>query len=152
MIRMAQKDGLPGPGNRARGRSLLLIGVVGFLWAARVLAGVPDWDAVADVETVEVLTTDEDGSTRETTVWLLVQDGEAYLRTGHTHWGDNVARSGSLILRIGDEEIPVRVEFIEDEAMRERLTQGFREKYGWSDAMIGWIRGSHPRLMHLVAR
>ena len=54
----------------------------------------PDWNAVSDTETVEVLTEDEDGSLRVTTVWLLVQDDEAYLRTGDTRWGSNVARSG----------------------------------------------------------
>ncbi|HEB90074.1 MAG TPA: DUF2255 family protein [Deltaproteobacteria bacterium] len=131
---------------------LLVVAFVGGPLGATALAGMPDWNGVADVETVEVLTKDQDGAARETTVWLLVQDGEGYVRTGNTTWGGNVVRDGELTLRIGGQEYPLRVEFVEDESARERLTRGFREKYGWSDALIGWIRGSHPRIMHLVSR
>lgn len=112
----------------------------------------PEWNAVADTQTVEVLTEDEDGSLRVTTVWLLVQDGEGYLRTGGTRWGDNIVRSGKLTLRIGESEYPLGVEFEEDDDRRVRITQGFREKYGWSDGLIGWIRGNHPKHMRLVAQ
>ena len=152
MSRKRREDRVSGPRGQRLWLDLLVIGFAGCLMGTGASAGMPDWGAVADVETVEVVTTDEDGSSRETTVWLLVQEGEAYLRTGNTSWGDNVVRTGRLILRIGENEMPLRVEFVEDEAARERLTQGFREKYGWSDAMLGWIRGSHPRLMHLVTR
>ena len=112
----------------------------------------PDWNAVAEIETVEVLTEDEDGSLRVTTVWLLVQDDEGYLRTGGTSWGENVERSGKLTLRIAESEYPLNVEFEEDDDRRARITQGFREKYGWSDGLLGWIRGSHPKHMRLVAQ
>ena len=112
----------------------------------------PDWNAVSDTETVEVLTEDEDGSLRVTTVWLLVQDDEAYLRTGDTRWGGNVARSGELTLRIRDDEYPLNVEFEEDDTRRERIKRGFRDKYGWFDGFISWIRGAHPKHMRLVSR
>ena len=112
----------------------------------------PDWSAVADTETVEVLTEDEDGSLRVTTVWLLVLDGEGYVRTGGTSWGANVVRSGNLTLRIDENEYPLGVEFEEDEDLRARIEQGFRDKYGWSDGLIGWIRGNHPLHMHLVSQ
>ena len=130
----------------------IVVGVLAHSSAATTAVELPDWSAVSDVETVEVLTTDEDGSARETTVWLLVRHGQGYVRTGDTSWGANVVRTGELTLRIGELEYPVRVEFVEDETLRGKLTEGFREKYGWSDALIGWIRGSHPKLMHLVPR
>jgi hypothetical protein len=115
-------------------------------------AQLPDWSAVADTETVEVLTEDEDGSLRVTTVWLLVLDGEGYVRTGGTSWGANVVRSGNLTLRIDENEYPLGVEFEEDEDLRAQIEQGFRDKYGWSDGLIGWIRGNHPLHMHLVSQ
>lgn len=113
--------------------------------------GVP-WADLADVETVEVLTQDEDGESRETVIWLIVVDGEGYIRTGGTSWGDNVARDPNIALRIEETEYRVQAEFVEDDALRETITAAFREKYGWSDAMISPIRGSRPRIMHLLPR
>lgn len=127
----------------------LVLAVAGALVAG---AQEPDWNALSETETVEVLTEDEDGSPRVTTVWLLVQDGEAFLRTGRTSWGSNIVRDGKLTLRVGENEYPLRVEFEEDDARRERIKQGFRDKYGWFDGLIGWVRGAHPKHMRLVSR
>jgi hypothetical protein len=112
----------------------------------------PDWNAVSDTKTVEVVTEDEDGSLRTTTVWLFVQDGEAFIRTGDTRWGRNIVRNGELTLRVGEHEYPLGVVFQEDDMRRERIKQGFRDKYGWSDGLISWIRDSHPKHMRLVSR
>ena len=131
--------------------SVLTLAMV-LLGAFTAQAQKPDWGAVADTETVEVLTEDEDGSLRVTTVWLLVLDGEGYVRTGGTSWGENVVRSEKLTLRIDENEYPLSVEFEEDEDLRARIKQGFRDKYGWSDGLIGWIRGSHPLHMRLVSQ
>ena len=109
----------------------------------------PDWSGYADVEEISAITADEDGSARETTIWLAVVDGRGYIRTGNTTWGDNVDRDQAIAVRVEGTEIPVQVRFIEDEALRERIAATFREKYGWSDAMIGIIRGSHPKIMQL---
>ena len=38
------------------------------------------------------------------------------------------------------------------EAVRSRVVAAFREKYGFSDAMISVIRGSNPRIMALAER
>ncbi len=111
-----------------------------------------DWARYADVETLEVLTTDEDGAPRATTVWLLVQDGEAYLRTGGTTWGGNVGRDPEIALRTGDQEIPVRAEILTDPATRERVANGFREKYGFMDRVAGLFRFGDTRIMRLVPR
>lgn len=130
----------------------MMLFVLAFLGAERVLAQQPDWAALSDLETVEVITRDADGSPRVTTVWLLVLDGEGYVRTGGTSWGDNVVRDRELVLRVGEIEYPMGVEFEEDDEIRERVTQAFRDKYGLSDGLVGWVRGSHPKLMRLVAR
>jgi hypothetical protein len=122
------------------------------LAAAPAAATAPDWNAVAAVDTVEVVTTDEDGALRETTVWLAVVDGEGYVRTSDTSWGGNLVRNPELTLRIEDDEHPLRVEFIEDDALRTRVEESFNEKYGFSDSFITFFRSDHPKIMRLVPR
>lgn len=112
----------------------------------------PVWADVAAVETVEVVTSDEDGSPRETTVWLAVLDGQGYVRTGGTRWGGNVERDPELILRIGEDEYALAVEMIEDDDLRERVAAVFREKYGFPDAALSFLRGSRPKIMRLRPR
>lgn len=105
----------------------------------------------ADLDTVVVVTQDEDGDARETTIWITVVDDTAYIRTGGSTWGDNVVRDPSLTLRTESGEQAYTAEFVEDDPLRERITASFREKYGFSDSMISWIRGSRPKIMRLVA-
>jgi hypothetical protein len=111
-----------------------------------------DWAPLRDVGTVAVLTTDPDGETRETTVWIAVLDDAGYVRTGSSTWGDNVVRSPELLLRAAGATHPMRVEFVEDDSERERIAQAFREKYGFSDRALSWIRGSRPKIMQLHPR
>lgn len=129
---------------------LLMAGVLAL--SAPVAASAPDWNAVADVDTVEVVTHDEDGSPRETTVWLAVVDGRGYLRTGDTRWSNNLIRQPDFLLRIGAQEYPLRVEFVEGDALRVRIEDTFRKKYGFSDSFIDMFRASRPRIMQLLPR
>ena len=111
-----------------------------------------DWAAVADVETVHVLTTDDDGDARATKIWLVVLDGHGYIRTSRrSTWGKNVARDPDIALRIGDAEYPVRATFIVDEAERARIVAAFEEKYG-SNPILNFLRGSDPPIMRLDPR
>jgi hypothetical protein len=136
----------------ALSRALFLL----LAWTATALAEPalepPTWDRVADVETVEVVTRDADGSPRETTVWLAVLDGQGYVRTGGSTWGGNLERDPQLVLRIGEDEYALRVEMIEDDALRGRIAATFREKYGFTDAALDWIRGHRPKMMRLLPR
>lgn len=116
------------------------------------LAQRPDWEGLSDVETLHVITRDEDGEPRETKIWLAVVDGQGFIRTGNTTWGDNVERDPDIVLRIEGVEYPLATEFIEDEELRERVTTAFREKYGFMDAVISVFRGGRPRIIHLIAR
>ena len=63
-----------------------------------------------------------------------------------------MARNPDIALRIGDTEHSLRASFVEDEALRARIVETFREKYGWTDALADVMRGSHPRIMRLDAR
>lgn len=113
-----------------------------------------DWSPYAEERTVSVLTTREDGELRETTVWLVVVDGQGYIRTGDTRWGADVERDPHVALRIDGvgEDLLFVVEFVEDDASRERVSRAFREKYGFTDALMGLFRGSRPRIMRLLPR
>ena len=134
---------------RAFPSTLLLALLMAALPAA---AAAPDWNALKDVETVEIVTTDEDGSSRDTTIWLAVVDGQGYIRTGNTRWGANIERNPDVTLRIEGKEHPLRVEFVSDTALRTRIEQTFRDKYGFSDSFIALFRSGDPKIMRLVAR
>jgi hypothetical protein len=111
-----------------------------------------DWKTMAGVNTVTVTTTNEDGTPRETTVWLLVLDGYPYLRTGSTRWGANVERDPDVKLHVGDRDFLLRAVRVTDPTLSERLQQGFREKYGWSDALLGLLPGAGTKLFRVDPR
>ena len=126
---------------------------LGLVWSPSLFAkDTVDWERHGDVGTVTVVTTTEEGELRETTVWLAVVEGQGYLRTGSTRWGRDVERSPKLGLRIGEESLALRAEFVEDDALRERVSAAFREKYGWKDALVGIFRGGRPKIMKLLPR
>lgn len=112
----------------------------------------PEWEAVADVETIQVLTEKEDGTRRDTTVWLVVVDGQGYIRTGGSSWGDAVKADPDVEIRIGDASYLLQVRFVEDEELYQRVTDAFREKYGFADVLAGVLRGSNPSIMRLTSR
>ena len=137
-------------GQRALLRVALCIALLAPLPAP---AAVPDWAAVAQVREVQVLTTNEDGSTRETVIWLAVLDGQGYIRTTpRTTWGDNVERNPDVVLRIEGTEYPLRASFVTDESLREEIIRTFRAKYGWTDGLLNIVRGRYPRIMRLDPR
>jgi hypothetical protein len=129
---------------------LFLLGAL--LAPAPASGDAPDWSAAAAADTVEIITKNQDGSARETTIWIVVVDGQGYIRTGSTRWEANIERDPAVALRIGTSEYPVRAEFIEEEALRVRILQAFHDKYGFSDTMASLFHAGHPKLMRLVAR
>jgi len=126
--------------------------VLGLAWAFAPAASAIDWSAHADEDVVHVVTTDEDGASRTTKVWIVVVGGEAYIRTGGTRWGKNVERSQDVRILAEGGEYDLRVEFLTDEAARAPIIQAFRDKYGWSDRMLSVFRGAAPKIMRLVPR
>jgi len=113
----------------------------------------PDWSTVSDVHEVHVLTTNQDGSLRETTIWFTSVAGQAFIRTSaSTTWGDNVERNPDISLRIEKVEYPFHAVFITDAATRAAVVAAFRAKYGWPDRLLGFMRGSTPRIMRLDPR
>jgi hypothetical protein len=130
--------------------SILLLALL--MAALAAAAAAPDWNALKDVETIEIVTTDEDGSSRDTTIWLAVVDGQGYIRTGNSTWKGNIERNPDVTLRVEDTEYPVRAEFVSDADLKTRVEQTLRDKYGFSDSFIGIFRIGEPNIMRLVPR
>lgn len=103
-------------------------------------AGPIDWNAVAQEREIEILTTDEDGSTRETTVWLAVQGGQGYIRTSGSRWLANIERDPDVVVRIAGEEYALRAVAVTDPTLVESVVAVFRAKYGTSDAVLALFR------------
>jgi hypothetical protein len=123
------------------------------LWAEE--SGAPmNWNELADEGTIEIVTTNEDGTLRETTIWLLVVDGEGYIRTSNTRWGRNIDRDPDVTLRIAENEYPLRAQKVTDEELFNRLQATFRERYGFRDRLTGLIRSliGNVRIYQMVPR
>lgn len=112
----------------------------------------PDWTALADTERVVVVSEEVDGTPRETTAWLAVDEGHGYLRTSGTHWGSNVERNRNVVLRRDDASWLLTVSFVHDAAERERVESAFRAKYGVWDVLMGPLRIGGTKIMRLEPR
>ncbi len=110
------------------------------------------WARYADEGTVKVTTTNEDGSTRDTKIWLVVVGGQGYIRTAKTRWGANLERDPEIVLRVGSELLPLRVEFVTHQATRDEVVDAFRDKYGFTDWVVNPFRGRNPKIMRLLPR
>ena len=134
-------------------RSILVRFLLGLLFVpslAHAAPAGPDWSQFVDTQTVEVISTEEDGSQRLTTVWIVVLDYQAYIRTAGTHWGDNVEREGRLRLRVPAGEWSLRAEKVLQPSEIARVEAAFREKYGTMDAVMDWLRFGEHRVFRLV--
>ena len=110
-----------------------------------------DWNAHKDADTVVIVTTDEAGAAHDTTIWLCVSNGQGYVRGGSGQWVADSLRDGNVKLRVGETELTLTATKLTDAAEIERVTAGFREKYGFGDTLSGIIRGA-PTLFRLTPR
>ena len=118
-------------------RALAWVACLGFASGAAA----QDWNGFADVETVQVVTSDEDGKPRDTTVWLAVYEGHGFVRTGGTRWGRDVRRDPDVEVRIGDQAFPLRATQIPTEdPLYAAVADVFRRKYGFTDRAMSILR------------
>jgi hypothetical protein len=122
------------------------------LCAAPALAGEIDWQAAASQDVVRIITVDPDGELREKKVWIVVQDGSGWLRTGNSRWLANIRRDPEVKLRVGEELLELRAEEIGDAAARGRVDAAMRAKYGWTDRMIDLFRWRDYHVLRLSPR
>jgi len=133
-------------------RAWVLTAALLFASAAHAAHSAPpiDWTKFTDTQTIEVVSTDEDGGQRLTTIWIVVVDRQPYIRTAGTTWGDNVERNGALKLREAGGDRPLRAERVLSEAEVERVVAVFREKYGSTDSIMELFRFGERRVFRLL--
>ena len=139
--------------NLSSARTFALVagfGVLAVGSASAVATGI-DWSVHADAGTVVILNANEDGSRRETTIWLCVSEGQGYVRGGSGRWVGNTLRNGDVTLQVGETELAVRATKLADEPEIERVTAAFRAKYGFGDVLATLVRGN-PTIFRLEAR
>jgi hypothetical protein len=122
------------------------------LLAASAPADTPDWESVAGVEVIEVVTEDADGDLRETKVWFVLVDGAPYLRTQASRWLENLRRDPNLVLRIEGSEYEARAEEIPGDEIVETVDRATVEKYGWQERVIHVFRMRKPEILRLWPR
>jgi len=131
----------------ALAHGVVLALALGFATSAET--AMPDWSKWADLQTVEVISVDEGGRPRTTTVWIVVVDGQPYLRTGGTIWGGNVEREGKLTLKGAPGEYELRIEKVTDPSLQAQVMAAFRAKYGTWDRLSGLVRFGGRRIFRL---
>ena len=145
--RAPNRSARPSGGRLARG--ILAVALVA---AAPAFGEYPDWESLADVEIIEVVTTDEDGDLRVTKVWFVLVDGVPHLRTNDSRWLDNLRRDPNLRLRIEEREYEARAEEIPGDDIVETVDRASAEKYGWQERLIHPFRIAKPDILKLEPR
>ncbi len=139
--------------NASRVRVVLLGLAVGItLLVAPDRGGAIDWSAAGAEQVVQIVTRNEDGSLRETSVWLVVVDGQGYVRTGGTRWWGNIERDPDVVLRVAGADQPLRAELVSDAEVIAKVVAAFRTKYGFSDRMAELVRFGDRHIMRFVPR
>ena len=140
---------------RCRCICLVLASMVAISCATEKLAtcvGPLDWDALTEEWFAIVLTTDPDGSPRETRVVFVVTEDTGIVRTGSTLWFANIQRDPDIRLRIGGKGYLVRAEPIEDEEAQRAIDAEFRAKYGLGDWLADWFRPRDRNVLRMKER
>jgi hypothetical protein len=107
---------------------------------------------VEDVDVVEIITQDEDGDARETKVWIVEVEGEAYLRTNDSRWLENLRRDPNARLSIAGTVYPVVTEVLLGPSWIEKVDAASASKYGWQERMIHVIRLGEPAIIRVRPR
>ena len=122
------------------------------LLAAAAHADYPDWQSIADVHVIEVITRDADGDARETKVWFVLVDGVPYLRTNGSRWLENLRREPDFTLRIEGRDYEACAEEVAGDAIVAEVDRASALKYGWQERLIHPFRMSKPEILRISPR
>lgn len=135
-------------------RTAALAAAVAFLLAspaAALEAGFPPWEKFADVDVIDIVTSDADGSLRETPLWFVMVDGAPYLRTSASRWLANIERGSEVVVHIEGLEYNIAAVVVEGTKIVEKVDAASLEKYGWQERAL-FLRFSTPDILKLVPR
>ena len=120
--------------------------------AGAARAAGPDWQRAQEQSVVEILTRDEDGALRDTSVWIVTLEGRGYVRTNDSRWLANIRRGSSVGLRLGEDEFAVAAREPNDAALTARVEEQFKQKYGFMQKVMSAFRFREPTVLELTAR
>ncbi len=117
----------------------LAVRLIGALVAVVVVLFVVQILASESGEVVVITTTDATGAQHETHVWIVDNDGHAWLRSGSpkSAWYARLKETPTLELERAGTRSEYTVTAVP--AKRAELNALMREKYGWADAYIGFF-------------
>jgi len=120
------------------------------LFATATLALAPSWqpDRFASESTLELMTVDAEAGEHWFPVWLVVLDGDVYVRLGNRAAGriERNTRKPLVSVRVAGETFE-KVRADEAAEMTERVAAAMADKY-WSDVFIRHF--AHPLTMRLT--
>jgi hypothetical protein len=111
-----------------------------------------DWDAYREDGVVEILTDDEDGARRETSVWCVVLEDAVFVRTNDSRWLANIRRGSPVALRARAVESAVSAEEVWDAPLRARVEEAYKAKYGSVQRVMSALRLREPTVLRLTPR
>jgi hypothetical protein len=82
---------------------------------------------------VDILTPRRDGSTSSRPIWIVVVDGDAYIRSWlgmKGAWYRRVLADGRAAIQVGGRTVDVGLEPAQDEDLNRHVSDAFWEKYG----------------------
>jgi hypothetical protein len=93
---------------------------------------------------VDIRTPRRDGSTSSRLIWVVVVDGDAYVRSylgARGAWYQRALTDGGAVLDVGGRTLDVRLQPAADDELNRRVSEAFRAKYGArspgsTDAMV----------------
>jgi hypothetical protein len=120
--------------------------------AVSTTAAAFDWAPYREDSTIEIITLDEDGSPRETKIWIVVLDELGYVRTNDSKWLANIRRDPAVQLRTRDVASDFVAEEVDDPVVYDRVEQAFKEKYGFAQKFMSAFRMSRPTVLRISPR
>ncbi|MBW2416140.1 MAG: nitroreductase family deazaflavin-dependent oxidoreductase [Deltaproteobacteria bacterium] len=132
--------------------TLLLLAACATVPVVEQPASALDWDAVANVEVIQILTSDADGDTRVTPVWFVRVAGATYLRTSGSRWLANLQRDPDVTVRVESVDHPQRAQVVEDPRIVDAVENASREKYGFQNTLVRLVRTGSIDVIRLDPR
>ncbi len=104
-------------------------------------------------EVVVLHTTDERGADHSTSLWIVEDEGELWLRAGQpgSGWLTRLRTNPEVELERGDQRLRLNAVAVPEQ--RERVHRLMRERYGWAETVIATMRdGSESVPVRLDSR
>jgi hypothetical protein len=119
--------------------------------ASALEKGFPPWEKLAEVDVIDIVTSDEDGELRESPVWFVMIDAKPYLRTNASRWLANIVRGSDVLVRIEGLEYEVGARVVDGEDIIEKVDAASLAKYGWQEQAL-FLRFAPPDILVIEPR